>query len=70
MDEIRKRDYQRRQQQTFDKWVEHYLEHLHNLHDIYSNHFELEFDEFVVLAYEATQPIYDYKSKQFKRYLI
>lgn len=53
-------------QNTFQLWVKHYYDHLINLHEMT----DLSFDEFTQLAYQCTLPIYDYKCKQYKRYLI
>ena len=50
-------------------WRDYYNEHLQHLYSIFSNYFNhVIYDDFTLLMYESTTPIYDFKSKGYKRF--
>lgn len=54
----------------FLQWVNHYQEHLDELYLIYCKYQPIHYNDFLILAYECTSSMYDYKTKSYKKYLI
>jgi hypothetical protein len=68
--QIRNRELDRQKNKTFQTWVNHYDIHLNEMYEIFCNHFNIDYDDYVLLMYDCTQPTYDFNTKSYKRYLL
>lgn len=67
---IRNQELNRQKLKLFNTWVNHYEIYLHDMYEIFCNHFHIDYDDYLLLMYECTLPIYDFSTKSYKRFLI